>query len=415
MHVIIDYTLGNFGPFRDDVTLSLEATKLSEHPENIIRSEDGKDDLLSSAIIFGPNAAGKSFLVDGLLALNRVVSSRGGDDTLDRAYVPYKVSKECRDAPVRLGIRLLIDGIRYDYRVEYTDREIVAESLHYYPNSRRAKIFERDGPASFPKAKKKVADLTASDTTYLTMASIGKDQDCSRVRDAITGMVFAASDSDVLIEDTCRMCDEDPEMRAMLIRALQTADLGIDDFSYKERQIALADVKNVLPPNVYEDLRMGSDSISAMDVYVKHGFKDADDEGRTIQIDSESSGTRCMFGLMGMLIPVIRNGGVLVIDELGGHLHSRLTRWVVQMFASYNNGSGAQLIANTHDLGLMDIDELLRRDQIWFVNKNRDNGSSELYCLSDFEGVRKDTDVLKAYLNGRYDAMPVVLHRGVLP
>ena len=63
----------------------------------------------------------------------------------------------------------------------------------------------------------------------------------------------------------------------------------------------------------------------------------------------------------------------------------------------------------------MDIDELLRRDQIWFVNKNRDNGSSELYCLSDFEGVRKDTDVLKAYLNGRYDAMPVVLHRGVLP
>ena len=413
--MIIDYTLGNFGPFKDDVTLSMEATKFSEHPENVIRSDDGKSDILSSAIIFGPNAAGKSFLIDGLLMLNRIVSSRGGDGILDRAYVPYKVSKECREAPVRLGIRLLIDGIRYDYSIEYTDKEIVAESLHYYPNSRRAKIFERNGPASFPKARKKIADLTASDATYLTMASIGRDPDCSKVRNAIMGMVFTASDSDVLIQATCRMCDEDPETRALLIHALQAADLGINDFTYKERQIALADVKDILPPDVYEDLRMGSDSISAMDVYVEHEFKDADDEGRMIQIDSESSGTRCMFGLMGALIPVIRNGGVLVIDELGGHLHSRLTRWVVQMFASYNNGNGAQLIANTHDLGLMDIDELLRRDQIWFVNKNRDNGSSELYCLSDFKGVRKDTDILKAYLFGRYDAMPVVLHRGVLP
>lgn len=411
--MIIDYTLGNFGPFKDDVTLSLEATNISEHPENIIRSDNG--DVLSSAIIFGPNAAGKSYLVDGLLALSKVVSSRGGNDTLGRAYVPYCVSKECRDAPVRMRLRLLIDGIRYDYRIEYDAKEIVHESLHHYPNGRRAKVFERGGPETFQKARKKVADFTASDTTYLTMASIGKDPVCVRVRDAIVGITFAASDSDILIEETCKMCDDDPTMRSLLIRALQTADLGIEDFSYKEGQIPLSEIRDILPPSVYEDARSGSDSIATMDVFVKHGFKDTDEEGRTMQMDSESSGTRCLFGLMGMLIPVIRDGGVLVIDELGSHLHPRLTRWVVQMFASYNNRNGAQLIANTHDLGLMDIDELLRRDQIWFVNKDRDSGSSDLYCLSDFDGVRKDTDVLKAYLNGRYDAMPVVLHRGVLP
>ena len=88
--------------------------------------------------------------------------------------------------------------------------------------------------------------------------------------------------------------------------------------------------------------------------------------------------------------------------------------FIVKQFADPNNPNGAQLIANTHDISLMDIDELLRRDQIWFVNKDRKTGTSELYCLSDFDGVRKDTDVMRRYLDGRYDAVPVVRHRGVI-
>lgn len=411
--MILDYTVGNFGPFRDDATLSLEATNVSEHPENVFRSEDGKDGVLTSAIIYGPNAAGKSYLIDGVLALYKIVSSRGGDDTLDRAYVPFKVSKECREAPVRMRLRMMIDDVQYDYRIEYNDREVVAESLHHYPNGRRARVFERDGPASFPNARKKISDLTAPDTTYLTMASIARDPVCSKVRDSILSIDFAASDSDLLIEETCRMCENDPEARRLLIRALQSADLGIEVFSYRERQIRLADVKDIIPPDLYEGKKADSDMLTSMDVCLEHGFKDTDEEGRTIQMDAESSGTKCLFGLMSKLIPVIMNGGVIVIDELGGHLHPRITRWVVKLFASYNNRNGAQLIANTHDVGLMDIDDLLRRDQIWFVNKDPESGISELYCLSDFEGVRKDTDVRRAYLNGRYDAMPVTVHHGV--
>ena len=413
--MILDYTLGNFGPFRDDVTLSLEATRFSEHPENVIRSVDGKGDLLSSAIVFGPNASGKSFLIDGLMALTKIVSTRGGDDTLERAYVPFRLTPEGRTSPVRMGIRLMIDGIRYDYSVSYDGEGIMSESLTHYPHGRPAKVFERDGPSSFRKARKGIADLTPPDTTYLTMASIGRNQVCSKVRDAITGIRFVVSDADIPVEETCRMCDTDPELRSLIIRALRAADLDIEDFSYEERRIPLSELRDVLPPDLYRDVSRSSESVSALDVFVRHGFMDADDEGRIIGIDSESSGTRYLFGLMGVLIPVIRGGGVLVMDELGSHLHTRIARWIIQMFASYNSTNGAQLIANTHDPLLMDIEGLLRRDQIWFVNKDRDTGSSRLYCLSDFEGVRKDTDVLKAYRNGRFDAVPVVLGRGVLP
>ena len=387
--MILDFTLGNFGPFREDVSLSLEATNLSEHPENVVRPDDGRGGLLTSAVVFGPNAAGKSFLIDGPRAMREVTMSRGGDGALKRAYLPYGMSRETRVAPVRMCIRLMIDGILHVYRLEYDGGGVVNESLHHYPRRRRAAVFVRDGPASFPRSKKGTSDVTAPDETYLMTASLDGDPVCRRVRDAIAGIAFVASDPQDMVAGTCRMCDGDPEARALLLRALESADLGIDSISRDG------------PPG-------------RGDVRLRHEFDDADEEGRTLDLGSESSGTRAIIGLMGALIPVVREGGVLVVDDLGCHLHPSLTRWIVRLFSSYNNGNGAQLIAGTHELGLMDIDGLLRRDQIWFVNRNRDNGASDLYCLSEFEGVRKDTDVLKAYLNGRFDAIPVVLHRGVL-
>ncbi len=121
-----------------------------------------------------------------------------------------------------------------------------------------------------------------------------------------------------------------------------------------------------------------------------------------------------MFGLMAPLIDALENGKVLVIDDLGAHMHPALTRWIVRQFSQYDNPNGAQLVANTHEVTLMDIEELLRRDQIWFVGKDRKNGSSDLCCLSDYEGVRKDTDVLRRYLDGRFRAIPLVKYRGVM-
>ena len=139
-----------------------------------------------------------------------------------------------------------------------------------------------------------------------------------------------------------------------------------------------------------------------------------DEAGRFFPLDAESIGTLSVFGLIAPLIDALENGKVLVMDDLGAHLHPLLARWIVQQFDEYRNPNGAQLVASTHEVSLMDIEELLRRDQIWFVNKDREDGHSDLYCLSDFDGVRKDTDVIRRYLDGRYSAIPWVKHRGVL-
>ena len=104
----------------------------------------------------------------------------------------------------------------------------------------------------------------------------------------------------------------------------------------------------------------------------------------------------------------------MFIDEFGSKLHHELTRWILNLFNSDMNRNHAQLIINTHDLGLMDIKDIQRRDQIMFMRKSREHGFSELYRLVDFKGITKKTNVLKDYLEGRYSAIPNTVRRDIL-
>ena len=163
-------------------------------------------------------------------------------------------------------------------------------------------------------------------------------------------------------------------------------------------------------------LAMSPGKIHVKDIFLKHDLAvdGVGVESTVFPIDIESSGTKAMFGLMGPLVDVLLNGKVLVIDEFGSNLHPLISRWIVGQFSNGPNPNHAQLIVNTHDIGLMDTDGLVRRDQVWFVNKNRSEGSSDLYSLADFKDVRKIKSIGKAYLAGRFDAVPSIRARDVI-
>ena len=112
MMKLVDFTVGNFGPFRDDVTLSMEAVRSDEHRENIIDSEE-RGDLLSSALIFGANASGKTFLLKAISALKSVVTEAHEDGYTFQWYQPFMLSKASLSNPVRLRIRMRIEGILF--------------------------------------------------------------------------------------------------------------------------------------------------------------------------------------------------------------------------------------------------------------------------------------------------------------
>ena len=412
--MLIDFTVGNFGPFKDDMILSLEATTDKDHADNLITTGCVKNNLLSSTIIFGSNAAGKTYIVRALRTLMSIVR------TIDEGipsflYAPYRVSKENRESPVRFKIRLAIDDVVYEYRVEYEAGVITYESLFHSPNNRMSRVFERTDPMTFKGGRKMISNITTPDRTYLAMASINGDPTCKKVRDAIIhDFIFIDANHKTLVQEACTFATDNPKRKEMLIKALMIADFGINDFTYSDRKLVLDNFKDQISPSLYKRLQDMSSKLVHHDILLRHDFTDADEEGSVFPIEIESEGTICMFGLLGPMIDALENGKILVIDDLGAHLHPALTRWIVKQFSKEYNPNGAQLIANTHEVGLMDIKGLLRRDQIWFVNKDRANGAADLYCLSDFDGVRKDADIMRRYLDGRFDAIPTVRHRGVI-
>ena len=106
---------------------------------------------------------------------------------------------------------------------------------------------------------------------------------------------------------------------------------------------------------------------------------------------------------------------LVLIDELGSHLHPLITRWIIEQFSRDYNPRHAQLVANSHDISLMDNDDdVLRRDQMWFTNKDSGNGVSDLYSMDDFTGLRREANPLKAYLFGKFEAIPEIASRSVI-
>lgn len=245
------------------------------------------------------------------------------------------------------------------------------------------------------------------------VASELNDGICSAFRrEILTRIVILDGNPENLVQVSCDFISRNEVLRDYAMRALRIADLGIMDYMYDEKTIPVTALDGVSQST----LGMAEGRITVKEVYLKHDLEtDGMDESSTLfPMDIESSGTKSMFGLTGPLVDILKNGGVLMIDEFGSNLHPLITRWLVGQFSNESNPNHSQLIVNTHDVSLMDIHDLVRRDQIWFVNKDRRFGNSELYSLADFNDVRKIKGIDKAYLSGRFDAVPSIRTRDVI-
>ena len=414
--MIVDFSFSNFGPFRDRSTLSMHATAINELEENVIDVDQVKGGLLSSAIIYGANASGKSYVVRALSALKSMVSDVYESGYRYPWYEPFRLMRHSLESPVTLRLRMVLGDVLYDYSVSYNADSVVGEELYQYPKGRPACVFRRTSPKEYEKSKKSLIRMTSESSTYLTVASKFGDEVCNLVRRFILeGIIMIQSDLNDLIPGSHRFMTNDPMLKNYAISGLRIADFGISDYFVKENDGDPSKSQRAISPELFEKMSSMKDRSKNLDIFLRHDFTifDVETDELFFPMAIESSGTACMFGLMGPLVDALMRGAVIVIDEFGSHLHPLITQWVVNQFSEGYNPHHAQLIANTHDVGLIDNDRL-RRDQIWFTDKDREDGSSELYCLSDFKGIRKGSDLMKSYLFGRFDAVPNVVNTGVL-
>lgn len=381
VEMVLEIRLSNMFSFRDEVTLDLQAakiqTKKARELEGNLFSVDGEQ-MLKSVALFGANASGKSNVIKAIRAcVNMVRSSHNYNVDTRFAISPFKF-EDYANKPSSFYIRFLLNGVEYEYSFSFMHDEIITETLYYYPNGRKSLVFSRDESRGtekkdiyeFKTVIKRpfdVADNTSKKTLYISRAS--------QMDREIAQKIFLFFCNDIVLDYQVANIDSldnlFKERKEQMLEVLRTADSDIIDFKIQNNAITTFHRTN---PSVAFDFET-----------------------------EESEGTKTLFRMMVRMIGIIHEGKMLLVDEIDNSLHTQLVEFVIGMF---NHSDHAQLIYTTHNTHLLNTD-FQRRDQVYFVNK-REDGSSDLYSLFDFKDFRDTLDMEKAYLQGRFDAIPYI-------
>jgi AAA15 family ATPase/GTPase len=415
--MLLQFYVTNYKSIREQQLFTLLADKsVKENPASVIIS--GNSNALSSAIIYGRNASGKSNLLKALRALQFMVLASADFKVGSRiqTYEPYMLDMGYREKPVEFKIEFIAaDHIKYSYEVGFLSNAITYERLYYYPKSQPAKLFERDGlhivyGERVTGRKKDIEETLYDNQLYLSKVGSDKLEALYFPFHFFSNILLNFEDIDsrneeafvTLFTERMRL---NGHFAANLVKLVKAMDTSILSFSVNPANI---DPKS-LPENMTETEREEFIRRYSYSVRTRHKiFKDDKEAGEIdFRLGDESVGTGKLLVLGGIILGALAEGQVLIIDELDNSLHPKITKALVRLFNDpVTNPKKAQLIFTTHEVSLLD-NELFRRDQIWLAEKEY-QGYSHYYTLSDIAGIRKDIPLEKWYMNGRFGATPVI-------
>ena len=420
--MLIEFQVENFRSFRGRQTLSMVGAALSEHVDSntFDSGMKGFDRLLRSAVVYGPNAAGKTNLMKAIQFMQSfVILSASSTGASQYPYRPFKLSKATRTAPSHFEITFIHNGLRYEYGFSMGAKQIEKEWLTEYVQSkartRGRKLFERawnkraekfdwDFGPSFKGERTTWSNSTRPEALFLSTATQLNSTQLRPVFDWFQKRLVVIAGQTTLNQSlTLKLWDE-PDGKERLLPFLKEADLGIVDASVERQPLPSGGVF-VSPNEAMLHQRAGSTVADVVKVTLAHA---SDDPSSPVgfDFDEESSGTQILFKTAGAWLNVFKNGEILLFDEIDTNIHPSLLLFLVKKFHSNaTNPHNAQLICSTHNTTLLDT-KVFRRDQFWFVEKEQ-NGASRLYPLTDFS-PRNDEVIERWYMRGRYGALPVL-------
>ena len=411
--MLIQFNFKNFRSFRDDATLDLSAAKISEFNDRVVSVSNEK--ILPVAAIYGANASGKSNVYSAFeYMVEYVVNSlHYGDDPVkfgENRPTPFLFDSVSEDSESSFEVYFTVPGDKseksYNYGFCIGKEGVTEEWLNYKAKTAREykTIFYRSDEeneldlSGLPKSSRNNIEV-ALDKQVL-IVSLGaklKVDKCKLVRDWFLANEFAdfgnAYTNFFLSRRLPKGFVEDKDIQQKVVQYFSSFDENIKGF------------------NVEEVPTEGDSKESTYKINSIHKKIDSD-EVAEIPLGMESAGTLKMFALYPELQEVLQNGSVYFIDELNARLHPLLVRNFILIFLNPEvNVNHAQLIFTTHDTWQLS-NQLLRRDEIWFTEKDTD-GVSALYSLADFiseDGtkIRKDESYEKNYLLGKYGAIPTL-------
>ena len=416
--MLLEFRVSNFRSIRDEQVFSLIAAGSDKTHTGTHLAATGIKALphaVRSAVLYGPNASGKSTLLGALDYMRRVVADSA---TVVQPNQPYNIQKFKLDAakaaePVAFEISFLMEGVRYQYALAMHAERFVSESLVIYQTSRPKQLFSRqlgaDGRtyqyefSSTLKGPKQLwQDSTRANALFLsTAAQLNSEMLGPVFRWIVESFVFIRSGAMVNPEFTTKLLETEAG-RSSVRGFLAEADISIADIEAIKHKGFQNQIK--FEPNG------DTQTVSVEAEFVLPVFEHLAPNGSAkFQLHEESEGTQRLYGLAAPVMDVLRQGKILVVDELDSSLHTLLVRQLVSMFHNPDtNKNAAQLIFSTHDTALLDTD-LFRRDQIWLTEKD-EHQATRLYPLTDFSPRSKEA-LERGYLAGRYGGIPFLTSR----
>lgn len=396
--MLCQFTFSNYRSYRDEMTLTMQASSMKEFSRSLIAGGDSQS-FLPVAAVYGPNAGGKSNLLEALgyvqsavarpiFSLMRGKDAPGGSVPRLSRCSPFAFDAMRSHQPSEFEVYYRAGGYEYRYSLTVSVSEIVSEGLsrRKVGASRAATLYEREGDKVELGSFLRRAGVSVNfNPTIPYLSYLYMNSDLESVHQAASWFLdciylnYNSCHLEHILED---MLDEEDSPE--IVRFLRAVDVHVDGFRVERDEDG-----------------------ERQRVYVRHSVGGSDYE---LRLSEESAGTQKLMGLARFLLSALENGGTVLVDELDAKLHPKLLRYVILLFKDPEvNRGGAQLIFTSQDVSTMRND-VFRRDEIWFAARD-ETEASQLWSLSDLHEpngnlVSKNAAFDKQYLSGRYGADP---------
>jgi AAA15 family ATPase/GTPase len=414
--MLVEFSASNFRSIRERQTLSMVAASGAELRATHVfdPSAPATPELVRSAVLYGPNAAGKSNLILALefmrdFVLNSAQKKQKGDEI---PVTPFAMDGSAANQPSEFEVVFVEDGVRYQYGFSVTRERVEREWLTVYPKGRPQSWFDRKadsddwafGPG-FRGQRKVWQEATRSNALFFSTAIQLNAEQLAPIYNWFRRRLRMINPyAHINPGFSISQCEHDTPLRHQIVEFLAKADLGINGVKVERRKFDVSMLPEGMPEAVRQRVLLDMEGKELAGVRLTH--RGGDGKKVILDLEEESGGTQKAFALAGPWLDVLVNGLVLVIDELDTSLHPLLMRQLVGLFNDPGiNRHNAQLMFSTHDTSILD-GAMFRRDQIWFVEKDGSQ-QTHLYPLTDFS-PRKSENFERGYLQGRYGALPFI-------
>jgi len=432
------FKIENFGPVKNEVEMNFEVAEQADDAYEVVMPDDRR--LLKLAYIYGANASGKTTILKAFEFLRRLLLKPITDKAIELDFEPFLFRNTPYRKTSRFELSFYAEGLRYVYEISFTKQAILSEKIVFYQTAKPTELFSRSTDiekrlakiqfGSKIKVPVREKDLLESNTLHnntvigayaKTNVDIPELEKLNRWFNIfLLGMITSAHN---LTDVTVSLIDRNPLINKWINAFLNKADYQISAVDVSDSNNLISVPMDDIFQNEFGSRFLAQGSYSKQttikpktgvpapkyfgggSVQRKIDFVHtvSGDKNYPLSILSESSGTKRYFGLGGPLYELIHASRLLCIDELETSLHPDLMKHFLQLFLL--NAKSSQLLVTTHNVSLMENQDFIRRDALWFSEKNED-GSISLYSAADFDSatLRKDASIINAYKAGKLGA-----------